>query len=311
MPRWWSRCWAWALGLWRWGPSRRCPSPATPSPAPSASQSTGARRATWGACAVVCMDRCACLGSLQGRMRADAAALVATGGCSCAHGLDPPPALTPPSCTILRAVINRYGFNSQGVDAAALRLAAIRAKQVRPGGWAGLGGTGTGTPLAAPLVALSSQAGAAAAPTLMHRPRLDTLQAAAAPGAFPAGMLGVNLGKNKTSEDAAAGEGGRGLALQCRRDLGAGCLQAWPRASPTRPSPRVEGQRHNMRMRSPTHHHTHTHHHRPPIHRLHPVPSTRLCGGRDQAGAVRRLPGHQHLQPQHARWVCSTHMPLH
>lgn len=31
-------------------------------------------------------------------------------------------------------------------------------------------------------------------------------QAAAAPGSFPGGLLGVNLGKNKTSEDAAAGE---------------------------------------------------------------------------------------------------------
>ena len=42
-PRWWSRCWAWALASWRSAPSRRCRSPATPSPAPSACPSTGAR----------------------------------------------------------------------------------------------------------------------------------------------------------------------------------------------------------------------------------------------------------------------------
>lgn len=68
------------------------------------------------------------------------------------------------------AVINRYGFNSEGVEAAAARLAALRARQA------------------------ASAAAAAAAST----------SSSSSGSGFPAGLVGVNLGKNKASEDAAA-----------------------------------------------------------------------------------------------------------
>ena len=89
------------------------------------------------------------------------------------HFPPPPPPPHPPIPThppVGRAVINRYGFNSDGVDAVKERLVAFRAKQA-----------------AAAASLPSSTSGAASAPA----------------GPTPQGLVGVNLGKNKTSPDAA------------------------------------------------------------------------------------------------------------
>ena len=72
-------------------------------------------------------------------------------------------------------MINRYGFNSEGLDAVGARLAAMRARQAAAG------------------AAESASPSTAASP------------------AFPRGLLGVNLGKNKTSADA-AGDYAAGVA---------------------------------------------------------------------------------------------------
>ncbi len=73
----------------------------------------------------------------------------------------------------LGAIINRYGFNSRGVDAAEGRLAALRARQ---------------RALLAPAESASGT-----------KPALSTPDARVAHG-----VVGVNLGKNKLSDDAAA-----------------------------------------------------------------------------------------------------------
>jgi len=84
-----------------------------------------------------------------------------------------------------RAVINRYGFNSQGLAAAEANLLARR-KQARPS--AGLR-TGVG----------SYRNSRAASPQLM----LASVSSGAEPCA-PRGLVGVNLGKNKSTVDAAS-----------------------------------------------------------------------------------------------------------
>ena len=70
-----------------------------------------------------------------------------------------------------RAIINRYGFNSEGIVAVAKRLGAQHGKRR-------LAETTRGDPFGS--------------------------DGRLAPGNAGAGIIGVNLGKNKTSEDAAA-----------------------------------------------------------------------------------------------------------
>lgn len=74
----------------------------------------------------------------------------------------------------LRAVINRYGFNSEGRDAALRRVCAFRAD---------------------------------------HPSAPPTPPGAPPPSTPPPGLLGVNLGKNKTSEDAGADYGSGAAAF--------------------------------------------------------------------------------------------------
>jgi len=88
-----------------------------------------------------------------------------------------------------RAVINRYGFNSDGADSVSERVAAFRAARTAgdapspPKGVAPLG-PAAGGPIALP-------ASASGDATVLLRDRVLS------------GMVGMNVGKNKTTEDAA------------------------------------------------------------------------------------------------------------
>jgi dihydroorotate dehydrogenase len=101
-----------------------------------------------------------------------------------------------------RAIINRYGFNSEGIVAVAKRLGAQQGKRR-------LAETTRGDPFGS--------------------------ERRLAPGSAGAGIIGVNLGKNKTSEDAAADyvQGVHTLSqyadylvsFSCHKPMTSSCLQ--------------------------------------------------------------------------------------
>lgn len=106
--------------------------------------------------------------------------------CPCAPSSAPPPPAH-------RAVINRYGFNSKGLDFVHDQITAFRER------WGSKHGG----------LACSHVHVAKPAVSAVHTPRslafhLHLCRQRRRGDAFPAGLLGINLGKNKTTEDAAA-----------------------------------------------------------------------------------------------------------